>query len=332
MLGRARRIAVALVLGWTLASLGGLRGGAAETQNAQFHDWLRGFRQEALAAGVGPATFDRAFADVEPIQHIVELDHAQLESKLKFHDYVARLASPTRRAGVRAQLQENRALLDQVGRRFGVQPRFIVALWGIETDFGQSPGDYPIIAALATLAFEGRRAALFRRELIAALRIVERYGVDPGRMRGSWAGAMGQSQFMPSSYLDYAVSFDGNGTPDIWTRRADVFASIANYLARLGWQSSESWGRYVRAPAGLPGAEIGLGAAHSLAEWRQLGVRRSDGGPLPVSSLTASLLLPEGPGGPALLVYDNFRTLLKWNNSSAFATSVGLLADSGESR
>jgi membrane-bound lytic murein transglycosylase B len=306
--------------------------GAAGAQDQGFSQWRDKFRGEALASGISATTFDQAMAGVQPIPHIIELDHRQPESKLVFSDYVRRLASPERRAGVRKQLADNRALLGRVGRRYGVQPRFIVALWGIETDFGRFPGDFPVIASLATLAYDGRRAGLFGRELIAALRIVQRDDIAPAALRGSWAGAMGQCQFMPSSFLQYAVSFRGARRPDIWTDRADVFASIANYLAHLGWNAGESWGRMVKVPPRLPMSAVGLGVNKSLAQWRRLGVKRADGGPLPSTSLRASLLLPEGEGGPALLIYRNFRTLLHWNNSQAFATAVGLLADGSETR
>ncbi len=305
--------------------------GGAFAQDQSFADWRAQFRDEAIRAGITRATFETAMAGVEPIPRIIELDHAQPESKLRFSDYVRRLASAQRRAAVRDHLSADRELLARVGRRFHVQPRFIVALWGIETDFGQFPGTYPVMAALATLAYDGRRAALFRRELIAALRIVQRDGIPPSKMLGSWAGAMGQCQFMPSSFLTYAVSFRGGVRPDIWSDRADVFASIANYLAKLGWTDGETWGRYVLAPA-VPPDLVGLGVAKPLSEWRRLGVRRADGGPLPASPLRASLVMPEGQGEPALLVYGNFRTLLRWNNSQAFATSVGLLAEGEESR
>jgi membrane-bound lytic murein transglycosylase B len=305
--------------------------GVAFAQHQTFSNWRAEFRGQALAAGITSETFDIAMAGIRPIPHIIELDHAQPEVKLRFSEYVRKLASEERRSAVRQHLDEEWGLLAQVGQRFHVQPRFIVALWGIETDFGQFPGNYPVIAALATLAYDGRRAALFSRELIAALRIVQRDGIPPTELRGSWAGAMGQCQFMPSSFLAYAVSFRGTGRPDIWNNRADVFASIANYLARLGWRDGETWGHYVDAPD-VPSHLVGLGTWRSQGEWQRLGVRRADGGPLPATAQRASLLMPEGEGGPSLLVYGNFRTLLRWNNSQAFATSVGLLAEAGESR
>ncbi len=205
-------------------------------------------------------------------------------------------------------------------------PRYIVALWGIETDFGRVTGTFPVISALATLAYDGRRAAFFRRELINALLIVDRRHIDPRRMIGSWAGAMGQSQFMPSSFLAYAVSYRGDGAPDIWNRLDDVFASIANYLASVGWRDGVGWGDAVTLPPGLDAAaQTGL---RPIDDWSRLGVRRVDGKRLPPDAGKAGLVLPAGTDGPAFLAYDNFRALLKWNNSKYFAIAVGYLADS----
>lgn len=296
-----------------------------------FATWLQGVRRAALAQGISRATLDRALAGLEPIPHILELDRRQPELTLTFAEYIARVVTPQRKAAARQRFDQNRPLLEAVGRRYGVQPRFIVALWGIETDFGQVTGRYPVIAALATLAYEGRRAAFFRGELMNALLIVERDHIDPATMLGSWAGAMGQSQFMPSSFLRFAVSYDGRGAPDIWHRTADVFASIANYLARSGWRDDETWGRQVLLPQGFDTALAGLALRRPLAAWARLGVRRLDGGPLPQrAGLAASVVLPDGTPQPALLVYDNFRTLLLWNRSDFFATAVGFLADSLE--
>lgn len=296
-----------------------------------FASWLAGLRRDALAQGIGGATLDRAFAGVAPIARVLELDRRQPETTLTFDEYIARVVTPQRRETGRERLDENRALLTEVARRYNVQPRFIVALWGIETDFGRLIGSYPVIAALATLAYDGRRAAFFRRELMNALVILDRTHIDPSAMLGSWAGAMGQSQFMPSSFLRYAVSYRGDGAPDIWRRRDDVFASIANYLAQSGWRGDENWGRRVSLPARFDDALAGLETRRRLPEWAAVGVRRVDGGALPnAAKLEASLLLPGGSGGPAILVYNNFRTLLLWNNSKYFATAVGYLADSLE--
>jgi membrane-bound lytic murein transglycosylase B len=299
--------------------------GAAEPS---FASWLQGVRKDALAQGITPGTVDRALKGLAPIPRVIELDHRQPETTLTFADYIERVVTPQRRAAARQHFEENRALLEEVGHRYGVQPRFIVALWGIETDFGRVIGTYPVVAALATLAYDGRRSAFFRGELMNALKIIDRTHMDPNAMLGSWAGAMGQSQFMPSSFLRFAVSFKGDGAPDIWHNRADVFASIANYLARSGWHGDETWGRKVSLPASFDSALVGLEVKKPLSQWAKLGVRRADGTALPDGETTGSLIKPGGADGPTLLVYDNFRTLLKWNSSRYFATAVGYLADS----
>jgi membrane-bound lytic murein transglycosylase B len=309
-----------LALG-VLAALVAPRAWAADPE---FDQWLGGLRADALAQGITAATLDRALADLAPIPRIIELDRRQPETALTFAEYIDHVVTPQRREDGRARLHENRALLDEVAQRYGVEPRFIVALWGIETDFGRNSGSYPVIAALATLAFDGRRPAFFRHELLNALQIVDRQRIDPHRMLGSWAGAMGQSQFMPSSFLAYAVSFRGEGAPDIWNRREDVFASIANYLSRLGWRRDEGWGMEVTLPPGLEPP----GGRKTVAEWATLGVTRVGGKTPPAPAADAALVVPAGADGPAFLVLNNFRIILKWNSSSYFAIAVGLLADS----
>jgi len=299
----------------------------ADAQEQSFAQWLQGVRQDALNQGISAATLDRALADVAPIPRILELDRRQPETTLTFAEYIERVVTPQRRDTARKRYAENRGLLEEIGNRFGVQPRFIVALWGIETDFGKSTGSYQVIAALATLAYDGRRAAFFRKELMNALIIVDRQHIDPHRMLGSWAGAMGQSQFMPSSFLQYAVSYRGDAAPDIWSRREDVFASIANYLSRVGWKPEQNWGEAVTVPAGVS-APQSAGESRPLADWAKAGVRRVDGRPLALRPINASLVAPGGADGPSFLIYDNFRALLKWNNSTYFATAVGYLADS----
>jgi membrane-bound lytic murein transglycosylase B len=203
----------------------------------------------------------------------------------------------------------------------------IVALWGIESNFGGNTGGFDVIPSLATLAYDGRRAAFFRRELLAALRALDDEKIDSSLMRGSWAGAMGQCQFMPTTYLRHAVDHDGDGRRDIWDNEADVFASIANYLVAEGWQGGRIWGREVRLKRPLPPEEIGLENRRGLAEWSKKGVQTPGGRPLPVAAMEASLIQPDGPGGRSFLVYDNFRALMRWNRSTYFAVSAGLLAD-----
>jgi membrane-bound lytic murein transglycosylase B len=303
---------------------------AAAAAETDFKSWLDGVRKDAIAQGLRPESVDRALQDAHEIPRVIELDRRQPETTITFAQYVERIVTPQRIAAGRQKMAENRALLTAVSRRFGVQPRFIMALWAIESNYGSATGDYPVISALATLAYDGRRATFFRKELLAAIEIVDHGYTEPDRMLGSWAGAMGQCQFMPSSYLKLAVSYSGDGRRDIWQRREDVFASIANYLASFGWRADETWGRRVLLPKKFDTALAGLATRKTLAEWQRLGVRRLDSGPLPARDLTASLVLPGGPDGPAVLVYDNYRAVMRWNNSTYFATAVGYLADAFE--
>jgi len=305
---------------------------SASAQGADFATWLQGMRQDALAQGISGATFDQAFAGVQPIPRVIELDQKQPETTLTFQEYIDRVVTQTRRDAAHQHYLDNQALLEEVARRYQVPARYIVALWGIETNFGERIGTYPIIAALATLAYDGRRAAFFRKELINALKIVQNDHIDPSTMIGSWAGAMGQSQFMPSSYLRFAVSYSGNGAPDIWNKPDDVFASIANYLASSGWHPGLGLGWKVIVPPGIDSSLVGLPPKRTLAEWSSLGIKRADGLPLvnnpSESTERAALLQPGGSEGPSFLVTDNFSVILRWNNSSYFALAVGYLAES----
>ena len=300
---------------------------AQEEGAVSFAEWREGVRSEALDLGISAAIFDTAFADVEPIPRVIELDRSQPEVTLTFDQYVERVVPESRVAKGRKLLAKHRELLEPIGRKYGVPPRFIVALWGIETNFGQYLGGFPVIASLATLAYDGRRSAYFRQELLHALRILEDGHITPDAMMGSWAGAMGQSQFMPSSFVNYAVDHDGDGKRDIWGTQGDVFASAANYLAQAGWRAGETWGRRVALPPGFDHTLTGLEVKKTLAEWEALGLRRADGSDLPQADISGSVVLPGGEGGPAFLVYNNYRTIMRWNRSFYFATSVGLLAD-----
>lgn len=301
---------------------------AAETD---FATWLGSLREEAKRRGVSARTIDDALSGVEPLPRVLELDRRQPEVTLTFEQYIARVVNGARAETGRQRLRENRELLSRVSERFNVQPRFIVALWAIETDFGRLTGTFSVIQALATLAYDGRRSSFFREELFHALRILDRTGLPSRDLKGSWAGAMGQSQFMPSSYNAYAVDFDGDGRPDIWSSRPDVFASIANYLSKVGWRMDETWGRDVRLPAGFDNALVDdrrlQKPAKSLAEWQALGVRKADGSNLPQRDVKGWIVRPGGDSGAALLVYANYRALLHWNRSLFFATAVGYLAD-----
>lgn len=297
-----------------------------------FRSWLVGFRQEAQREGISARTLDAAFAEVTLQPRVLELDRAQPERRLTFDEYRQRVLNEQRVRDGRAMYAQHRALLEEIGRAYGVQPRFIVALWGLETSYGRNTGGFEVIDSLATLAFEGRRADFFRGELLKALKIVDQGHIGVHEMRGSWAGAMGQNQFMPSSFLTFAVDQNRDGRIDIWRTLPDVFASAANYLAKEGWNADETWGRAVRAPRSLDARETGLNVKKSLQEWQALGVRAADGGPLPKADLQASLVFPgatpENPkAGEAYLVYDNYRVIMRWNRSTYFATTVGILAD-----
>lgn len=299
-------------------------GTARGQEPAAFETWLAALRTEALEQGIAAELLDRALIDVAPLPRVIELDRNQPEFTRTFTEYLALVVPPARVAQGRRLLAENRALLDEIYTRYGVQPRVIVALWGIETSFGGTLGGFKVIPALATLAHDGRRSAYFRRELLDALHILNEGHIAPEEMIGSWAGAMGQCQFMPSSFRRHAVDYDGDGRRDIWTTRADVFASAAHYLAGCGWQGDRIWGRAVQLPEGFEPTE---GRRH-LSEWQARGVRRTDGRDLPPSpDLVAELILPTDALEPAYLVYDNFEAILKWNRSTYFALAVGILSD-----
>lgn len=296
--------------------------------NASFEQWVRQFRAEATSKGVPAATFDAAFAGIAPLPRVIELFERQPEVKLSFDEYLARVVPQTRIERGRQLLRENKTLLQQIGDAYGVPPRLVVALWGVESDFGRRQGDFNVIAALATLSWSGKRAAFFKGELIAALKIIDQGHAAPQGLLGSWAGALGQCQFMPSNFLRLTVDHDGDGRRDIWNTRADVFASIANYMSKVNWRAGQSWGREVRLPAKF-NLKANLNAKRSLAEWQKIGVRREDGEDLPVASLTAQLLQPQG-SDRAFLVYENHRAILAWNRSTFFALAVGKLMDALE--
>jgi membrane-bound lytic murein transglycosylase B len=288
-----------------------------------FSAWLQRLQREAAKSGISKATLQKTLAGLEPIPRVIELDRRQPEFTLSFSEYLARVVPDSRVQTGQRHLREHRALLTAIGDRYGVPAALIVALWGIESDYGRLTGGYSAVAALATLAFDGRRPAFFRSELLELLRLVDQGRIRVEPLTGSWAGAMGQVQFMPSTFRRYAVDWDGDGQANIWTSRADAFASAANFLAGAGWRSGEGWGMAVRLPVDFDPALAGLENRRTLREWRSLGLGGIAGDDL----LTASLLLPEGLEGPAFLVLDNFRVLLRWNRSNSFALAVGHLAD-----
>jgi len=298
-----------------------------ESVAEEFSQWIEELRKDAATKGIRSVTLDSALKGIKLIPRVVELDRKQPEFTLTFRQYMDRVVPQGRVDKGRQKLKENRALLKEIGVKYGVPPRIIVAFWGIETDFGRVTGGFSVIPALVTLAYDGRRSTYFRGELMNALKIIDGGHISAKAMVGSWAGAMGQPQFMPSSFLGFAVDYDGDGRKDIWNTAADVFASAANYLARSGWKDDQTWGRPIRLPEGFDVKLAGLGSRKLIGEWQKLGVRRADGADLPARDLLASIVFTEGPGSSAYLAYDNFRTILKWNRSNFFAIAVGSLAD-----
>ncbi len=293
-----------------------------------FDAWLDGVRQEAKQKGISEQTIQIALAGIKPIPRVVELDRKQPEGSMTFAQYYDRVINDQRVKQGRYEYKKNRDKLEVAAKKYGVPAHYIVALWGIETNYGGNTGGFKVVPALATLAHDGRRSSFFRSELMNALKILDEGHISAQDMKGSWAGAMGQNQFMPSSFHSFAVDGNNDGKRDIWGSLPDVFASTANYLSRSGWKEDQRWGREVSVPKGFPKALEGKGTKKSIDEWSKLGVTLPSGGKLPTAAgLKASLIAPDGLGGRTFLAYDNFRVIMKWNNSTYFATSVGLLAD-----
>jgi membrane-bound lytic murein transglycosylase B len=300
---------------------------AAITEGAEFSQWLDSLREEAVARGISEKTLDRALAGLEPMQRVIELDRNQPESKMTFWQYMKLMVTDSRIAKGRMLLHEHRDLLESVKDRYGVQPRFLVAIWGMETNFGSYLGSFPIIQAVATLAYDERRSEFFRAELLNALQILDEGHIDISEMQGSWAGAMGQVQFMPSTFIRFAVDEDGDGRQDIWRSLPDVFASAANFISSYGWNDEYTWGRKVKVPRDMPQSLYGMNIERPLSEWQASGVRRMNGDDLPKVNITASLIQPAGEKGLSYLVYQNYRAMMRWNRSHFYALAVCHLAD-----
>jgi len=291
-----------------------------------FGPWLEDLKAEARQIGVGEATLQRVLGGVKPIPRVIELDRRQPEFMLTFWSYLKRSISDKRINTARTLMAKHRGLLEKVSARYGVQPRFLVSFWGLESNFGEYTGSFPVAGALVTLAHDRRRARFFRAQLLAVLKLMDR-GDIAADAKGSWAGAMGNHQFIPTTYRDFAVDFDGDGKRDLWNSLPDIFASAANYLSRSGWDSKRTWGREVRLPKGFDFELAGLMERKSLADWQKIGVRRADGRDLPRVDIEGSIVLPAGSQGPAFMVYKNYRTILVWNRSILYALAVGHLAD-----
>lgn len=306
-----------------------------------FDDYIVQLKTEALAQGFSEALVNESFANVIFHKRAIKADHNQPENVETLDTYLPKRVPKWKIARARKMFKKHEKVLIPIGEKYGVQPRFIVALWGLETNFGKIMGNFNVISALSTMAYEGRREVFFKKQLWAALTILDEGHISLDKMKGSWAGAMGQNQFMPSSFVSYAVDGDGDGKKDIWSNQADVFASMANYLKKEGWNDELTWGRYVKLP---PFFDTSLAipkntgsrknwlkawkkTEKSLAQWQALGVRRSDGTNLPTANITAALVFPDDENGRAYLAYDNYKSLMHWNLSYYFVSSVGHLSD-----
>ena len=295
-------------------------------EHISFAAWLAEFRREALHAGIAPDILDAALRGLRPDAEVIKADRSQPEFTRPIWEYLDGALSLRRMARAEQLLEEHAALLHRIEQHYGVDRQTLVAIWGLESNFGQTQGSKSVIRSLATLAHEGRRPEFAHQQLIAALQILQQGDITPRRMRGSWAGAMGQTQFIPTTYQRYAVDFDGDGRRDIWNSTADALASTAHYLQRSGWRLGQPWGFEVGLPANFDYSHADPQARKTLQEWQQLGVSIPDLPPQ-YGDQEASLLLPAGHLGPAFLTLTNFRAILKYNNSSAYGMAIGLFGD-----
>ncbi len=294
--------------------------------NSSFDAWVAAFRARAASAGVSQDAISRGLSGAGYLPQVVERDRSQTEFTRTLQDYLAIAASDERVATGRAKLRSQNATLSAIEARYGVEPRVVTAIWGLESRYGERRGDAPVISALATLAYDGRRGRFFEQQLVAALKIIEDGDITPERMTGSWAGAMGHTQFIPTSYRAFAVDFTGDGRRDIWGEDpTDALASTAAYLDRNGWTRGRPWGLEVQLPSGFSGP-FGRGTQRSVSSWSAAGVRTATGGALPDHG-AGSILAPMGAAGPAFLVFSNFRVLLSYNNAENYAIGIGHLSD-----
>ncbi len=318
-----------------------LSGSVVAKTQAEFQTYLSVLKQEAIAKGYDSKLIDDAFATASYKEKVVSADKNQPEVKETLETYLPKRVPQWKIDRARKLYAENKDVLEQVAKEFGVQARFIVALWGLESNFGTIQGGHNVISSLVTLAFDGRREALYKRQLWAALDILKSGHITLDKFKGSWAGAMGQTQFMPTSFNAYAVDYNNDGRKDIWTTKEDAFASIANYLKQEGWDDSLTWGRQVKLPENFDSKyvlkrgtktrkqwlEYWNDSERSLADWQALGVRKADGSDLPNVDVRAALVMPDDINGRMYLAYDNYKVFMHWNRSYYFATSVGYLSD-----
>mgnify|MGYP001384200111 CR=1 FL=1 len=300
-------------------------------EKLEFSEYVTELKKQAREKGISDATIESAFENVTYKKRAVKADRNQPEKKLTLDEYIPRAVPDWKIKQAKSLYNKHHRELVRIGNEYGVQPRFIVALWGVESNFGSLTGGYNVIDALTTLAYDGRREAFFRKETMAALTILDQGHISVNKMKGSWAGAMGQCQFMPSSFLNFAKDGNGDGKKDIWNNKQDVFASAANYLSESGWNDDYTWGRQVTIPKGLSKQLSGRQKekAKLLQEWDKLGVRTIYQQHLPKldKDINAWLIMPDDEDGRAYLIYNNYQVLMKWNRSYYFGLAVSHLAD-----
>ena len=298
--------------------------------NENFNVWLNDFKLKAKQHGISQETIDNSLSNINLIPRVIELDRKQPEFTLTLNQYLNKVVSKNRIEKGIKKIRENWELLEEISNKYNVQPRYIVALWGIETDYGRISGGFPVIASLVTLSYDGRRSRYFTKELLNALKIIDDGHIDSNSMMGSWAGAMGQTQFMPSSFLSYAQDYNNDGKKDIWNSKDDALASAANYLAKLKWNNNETWGREVSVSEefNIDPNLLTLKNEKSLLYWHKQGVKKLNGSDLPKNYLQASLIMIQSKNNYRyFIVYKNFKRILRWNTSNYFAIAVGKLSD-----
>ena len=321
-----RSLIVATFAALLLAPAGALAQDRNCKNTGSFERWLADFRQEAAAKGVSKRTISAALDGMGLDTGIIARDRRQGFFAQSFLDFQGKLATDNRLTNGRKKIAQRKAVFERAEREFGVPAAVITGFWALESDFGLGMGKLPILKSLVALAYDCRRGEMFRAELLAALQIIDRGDMTPADMIGSWAGEIGQTQFLPTRYLEHAIDYDGDGRPNLFTSDADVIGSTANYMKHLGWRAGEPWLEEVRVPGKLDWKEADLAIMHPRSAWSAWGVLRADGSPLTSDGLKASLLLPMGRSGPAFLAYPNFRIYLEWNQSLTYATTAAYLA------
>lgn len=304
----------------------------AVTKKPTFQEYIAGVKKEAISLGVSLKTTHKYLDNLKtpkPAEKSIYIKRQkhQAQAVLSFREYQKQFISSAKLPYARRQFRKHLKLLKQIEKDYLVQPRFIVALWGIESNYGRHTGNFPLVRSLAVLAYHHHRSKFYRRQLLDALSMLDRPKVIPEQLKSAWDGGMGQTQFEPSAYLSYAVDYNKDGFKNIWTDHSDVFASIANFLYRNGWNSKQTWGIPVKLPKNFPIKQAGRSFTYTVTHWQKLGVRQTNGKPLTLVKGKTAILLPDGIKGDAYLVYPNFTVLLRWNNTTFEGLSTGILSD-----